>query len=280
MAAAGLGLMSYQNLIHQSTVHTDTARKWLSEFKNRYCILDNDNNIVNVTLYYDPEINYHSYAAGILMGFGVAWYVLPQDIHLAKELNDGGINAMSILGLLLAQEFGDEEAVLFLRAGIIRNAERKNCSGSDSNNDDGAGYFFHRNEKWPRGQLSALLTCSSILSKGQWYQFFNRTPDEHASQHGRPKIINVDYPYIGLSDARYINKGHTLLIKTYSDMSQHDLQTSFNVIQLPDSSKLVVKRNGALYENWKILNSTSIEIQVVAIEQTFTIDYGASGGRL
>ena len=86
MAAAGLGLFSYQNVVPDSTCHMDSARVWLDEFKTRYCTLDKAKNIINITTYYDPEIDQHVHAAGILIGFGVAWYVLPQDVELAFEI--------------------------------------------------------------------------------------------------------------------------------------------------------------------------------------------------
>jgi hypothetical protein len=292
LAAAGLGLFSYQNVVPDSTCHAESARVWLDEFKTRYCTLDEAKNIINITTYYDPEIDQHVHAAGIFIGFGVAWYVLPQDVELAFEIYNAvksvlgwphqtptanglhGPGALSILGLLLAQEFGDEDVVLFLRGGILRAAEEKSCGPQES------GYFFHRNEQYPRGQLSALLSCSSVLSKGQWFAFFNRTPGEHAAQHGRPKVVGVEYPYLGLSDARYTNDGTTLLIKTYSGTEHHDLVTSFSIVQLPDSSKLKVSCDGVLYQDWKILNGTSIEIKTKTIEHVFTVDYGATGGRL
>ena len=118
------------------------------------------------------------------MGFGLAWYILPQDPILAKELYDAvkdtigwpdrcptqftgleGPGALSILGLLLAQEFDDQDAVIFLRSEMLRVSERKDCG------DQEAGYYFFRDEQYPRGQLSALLASSHVLSKGQWHAF-------------------------------------------------------------------------------------------------------------
>ena len=297
MAAAGLGLYSYQNVAggvrgaddSSSTVHEDSARVWLNEFKTRYCDVDAAGNIQNTTTYFDPELDYHNQAAGIFIGFGVAWYVLPQDPVLARELYDAvktvtgwpgtkpnpgnGLehaHLMSILGLLLAQEFGDEQVVNFLRHGIYNVSELKECGDFES------GYYFHRGENWPRGQMSALLTCSHLLSKGQWTSFFNRTPEEHASQHGGPTVVGVDYPFLALSDARFVDDNTALLIATYPATRHHNLSTKFQVTQLPnvERNKVTVECDGQMYDDWSVLTSTSIEIVTATTERIFYVRYG------
>ena len=79
-----------------------------------------------VTLYFDPHLERHM-QHGPFIGLGIAWYLAPQDHALALELyeavrdtlgwtgggGEGGVSLMpgglmlNVLGLVLAQEFGD-----------------------------------------------------------------------------------------------------------------------------------------------------------------------------
>ena len=272
----------------------------MNEFKQRYAVLDkNSGKITNVTTYYDPELDYHLRAAGIIMGFGLAWYILPQDPILAKELYDAvkdtigwpdrcptqftgleGPGALSILGLLLAQEFDDQDAVIFLRSEMLRVSERKDCG------DQEAGYYFFRDEQYPRGQLSALLASSHVLSKGQWHAFFNRTSEELKAQHGNPEVIDVDYPFLGLSEARCMNDKSgkfqmMLYIETYSATSHTNLLTTFQIIKLPNAlNDVSIECDGVAYHDWKAISETSIEIATSCTTHTFQVSYGKTGGCL
>ena len=288
-----MGLYSYEKAVPNSTVHTDSARLWLNEFKTRYSITDTSGQIINLTTYYDPELDIHLRTANIFIGFGIAWYVLPQDPVLAKELYEAvkivigwpnscpsnftgfdGPHTMSILGLLLAQEFGDEDTVKYLKSELLQVSERKECGDKEE------GYYFFRGEKWPRGQLSALLSCSHVLAKGQWHSFFNRTPEELAAQHGNPEVVGVDYPFLGLNEARCIENNTTLLIETYSATSINHLTTTFSIIKLPDTKHIIVECDGKEYKDWKIINSNSIELSTTCDNHIFYIRYGMNGGRL
>jgi len=247
-------------------------------------------------MFYDPELD-RDMAHGSLIGLGVAWYMLPQDCELSEELfeaakreagwqeggNGGLVPGMmfNILGLLLAQEFGDRKLAARLRAALERVAEPRTdfdstgevASDGDGRDDCGEfGYFFHLGERWPRGQMSALLACAEVCQEGQWRAFFATTPEEHASRLAQPTVEGVEFPSLGISLAENSQDLKSLHIRTYAATPKHiGKETTFRIANLPPQSNISVDCDGAAYQDWRHIGSTSIEISCQIDDHSFVV---------
>ena len=265
-------------------------------------------------------------SGGTMMGLGVAWYVLPYDRALAAALFrsharaagwdqddeaaaaaacagratlSGGTLSTAILGLLLAQELGDERVASRLRRVLEVVAEPR--AGSADGADGGAdgleegefGYFFGLGERYPRGQLSALLAAAEALSPGQWHRACNPTPND-AHRFSAPTVVGVPYPTLGVSAARNCDGG-VLRLGVY-DPSQtirggggggsggggggSEQRVVFRVEQVPAAAggarAVRVRCDGGPHPQgaWRYAGDGVIEIESGVGEHTFEIQTG------
>ena len=261
-------------------------------------------------MYFDPTVQRHM-AHNNSIGLGVAWYMVPQDEALARELylaavtqagwRDrsgpavGSVVMFSILGLLLAQEFGDTEVAEYLRKGIEEVAEPRHFGDSEF------GYFFHLGEKFPRGQLSALLMCAEVLTAGQWKSVFSS--DVRRRQRSQePTVEGVDFPALGICRAENVPGGDgdcmALIVDTYAGLrTRAGSATSFRVTNLPLCSGdgvgdgaaagssaggeaalrfgVRVECDGRPFDAWKVTGENRIEITTTIAPHHFMVTYKA-----
>lgn len=246
-----------------------------------------------VSLYYDPEIE-HSQGMNSLIGLGVAWYLLPYDAGIAQTLyraavrdlglHDEQYNAevrapfisrtltMHQLALVLAVELGDVLVEARLRPVLDVFAEPRHFGEGDF------GFFYHLDEPWPRGQLSALLMVAEVGLPGAWRRLFEN--QGFRDRFSAPAVVGVDFPRLGISRAWNDRQAGLLTITTYvGTPSQEGTATTFRVVRVPgaDLKSMVVTCDGKPYQNWVALSDSSLEIHTEVAEHTFAVFTGYHG---
>jgi len=303
-----------KSLAKRNQLH-GAARKWIAQFKRRYLQRDAaSGRISKVTMYFDPTLHRHL-AHNTFIGLGVAWYLVPQDEALARELylaavaqagwRDrskpavGNVLMFAILGLLLAQEFGDAAVADYLRQGIEAVAEPRHFGAGGSE----FGYFFHLGERFPRGQLSALLMCAEVLAPGQWRSIF-RSNGRRRRRSRDVTVQGVEFPALGICRAENASAGTgermTLTVDTYVGMkARAGSATSFHVTNLPlcsgdDAAKVAAKAaassgsdhgggvvrsgvsvecDGRPFNAWRVVGDRRIEIATTIAAHHFVVNY-------
>lgn len=149
-------------------------------FATRFLRYDRRGRLKAVGLYHDPLLG-RTHMGPKALGLAPAFYMLPQNREMAEFLYRNAVTSvgwnrsrlpvlgptseprMFSLGLLLAREFGDHttERRLLRKLGRFENG-RYFCS-DDAGAEDEFGYFFTFNERYPRGQESALLMLRELL---------------------------------------------------------------------------------------------------------------------
>lgn len=237
--------------------------------------------------YYDPVIDHH-HAPNAAMGLGVAWYTLPQNPQYARELYAAAMAELGwvdpdrpltptrpgsyrsvILALLLATEFGDNRVAARLRRDLEPIAEPKNFGAGEAEAQY-FGYFFHLQEKWPRGQLNALLVVADIVQgPGEWSGVFNNP--HHADRFQQPTVSGVDFPAMGLSVAEYSERDRTLAIESYCGVpASRGHPTAFTVTMLPPG-EITVTLGGDPFVDWAPAGDGAITINTTIGDHVFAV---------
>lgn len=248
-------------------------------------------------MYYDPEID-HIQGNDNLIGLDIAMYVLPYLPGLAHKLYSAAVQDMglydadydararapgiasgldqSLMALFLAVEFGEFEVQSRLRGVLEVLAEGRSFGDGDF------GFFYHLNESWPRGQLSALLMASDVGAVGSWQRLFN-----NKNFRGRfiaPAVVGVEFPKLGVSRAwnnppSSVGRGK-LIVSTYAATpSLRGQATSFQIVRVPAAADrmVMIECDGKVHKDWTYLDGGSVEIQTTAAEHTFVIQTGYFG---
>jgi len=289
LSGAGLGLQ-LTDMTTGSNTH-GIYDQWLEEtFKSRFLKFDRRGNLKSVGLYHDPLLN-RTHMGPRAFGLAPAFYVLPQNREMAEFLYRNAVASVGwnrwwlpVLGptsqprmfsiaLLLAREFGDQttERRLTRKLGSFENGRFFSSESEDSK--DEFGYFFKFDEKYPRGQESALLMLRELLDgEGEWSRAFN---ESDAEKFIAPTVVNVEYPKMGLSCAANNTSTATLGLETYvATTNAARAKTRFQITQLPDTSIVSVLRDGQSYENWSVVDSDTIEINTQVAEHRYEIFTG------
>lgn len=172
------------------------------------------------------------------------------------------------LALALAVEFDDRLVVERVKPILDVLAEPRNFGDGDF------GFFYHLGERWPRGQLSALLMVAEVGGPGSWQRIFSN-PGFRARFHA-PAVEGVDFPKLGISQAWNDPEAGVLHVKTYAaSPSMISQPTRFRVVRVPDAN-VRVERDGTLHQNWTLEDGT-IVIETELAEHTFKIYTGYHG---
>lgn len=295
LSGAGLGLQ-----MTDLAVGTDTHsiyNEWVEDtFRKRYVGFDGRGNLKWVALYHDPLLDR---THGRLRAFGLfpALYMLPQNRAMAETLYRGAVASLGwdrrwipilgstemprlfTIGMILAREFGDHTTARRLERRLARFENGRFFDASGGTDEDEFGYYFKYGEPYPRGQESALKILGDLLhDEGDWFRAFN---ESDADKFEAPTVVDVDYPKIGLSRARNDERTGTLELETYAaTRSETGTTTRFRVTQLPNPDRVHVRRDGATYENWRVLDDGSVEIQTEIRAHRFDIHTGYERGTL
>lgn len=271
------------------------VRTWLKTFVSDYVEFDDkdQHELKRTCMYHDPDANVLMYSPSPVVAFVLAFYLLPQEPSLALKIWVGVSSVLKlnkrgealpeamrtdarvlILPLLLAVEFDDvtserkiREALATLADGRFFDAEKKVRAEtkkrrdveSEEEEEEGVdfGYYFHLNERWPRGQLSALLSCVDVLRPGAWQRVFHNAGDR-SRFNAAPRITNVQWPEVAVT--RAYNADGVLIVSLVLLTTRRTPKTSFVVENLVDSSAIVVERDDASHTDWVCLDSNRVRI--------------------
>jgi hypothetical protein len=217
----------------------------------------------------------------------MAFYLVPQDRKLAEIFyraavekigwNDSGKTVRSLpdprsllLGVVLSREFGDSQTHANLSAYVEKHYE----PGFDPDTGE-FGWGFQFGERYPRGQLNALLIMAETGRENSWWNVYNRP---NLSKFDQPTLEGVDYPALGISQALYYQEDSALHIGTYAG-SQGDrgANTSFRITTLPADAAIRVRCNGQNCEHWQRLSPSSVRIDSQIADRSFEILISKNG---
>lgn len=276
LSAAGLGLHLYDRL-HGTKMHS-VAENWFEYFRHNYMGVSADGKLEWSTFYYDPVVNFKFNQP--LQNLGTLFYILPQNPELASFLYKAAVAAngwdnpnapvrgLSYLSVVLAREMGDETSYKKLSAAAEQQFEPK-FFGEDSAN---FGWWFKLNEKFPRGQQSALMMVSQVGQGGDWSKAFT---NPHPRKFKAPTVEGVDFPGMGIHQAWNDPATGTLNVATYAATpSRRGRATTFRVTKLPNARKVKVFVDGQPFKRFHVTGPNAIQIECTIDSHNYRIVTG------
>ena len=275
-----------------------------------------DGELVSCTMYYDPVIE-HNNPGGTTMGLGIAFYLLPYESDVAREMFEAwvsemdlrnpavavtpkmvGTNGLGKLGLILAQEFGDvavasskhtsnpyhtsttrNVADRLLVSTELRTVLEIMVEGKEFG-DGEFGFFSHLGEEWPRGQSSALYICSEVMSPGAWHRAFNA--EDWKARFSEPTVSGVDFPTVGIAAAWNDLKTGELTVKTAAAApSKEGDSTSFKLTTLDECNlgALTAICDGEAFTDFTISDGeVTVDTTVASHSFVFSLGFHGSAG--
>ena len=284
VSAAGLGLQLYDN-VHGARRH-ECFGQWLEFAKRNYMSIGRSGELDWFALYYDPIEEAMCAIPGpssAISALAVTPYLLPQDPEFTTRLYELAVRALGwsdrrkpvlqllddprglSIALFIANELGDDETAGRLRAVAERDFEPR-FFGPD---DDRFGWWFGFGEEYPRGQPGALLALSEIGTRGAWQQAFRGADPARFSE---PTVEGVDYPTLGIAQARNNAEDGALSIETYAaTRSRRGQPTTLRVTHLPDARSVAVTCNGQDFASWRPVGANEIELAIDVGEHLYRI---------
>jgi len=117
---------------------------------------------------------------------------------------------------------------------------------------------------------------SEIGGPGAWTNVYQ---GKHDAQFALPTVEGVDFPNLGICEARNEVGDGTLHVSTYAATTARRGQaTRWKVTQLPDSKAVQVYCDDEPYRDWGIIDEHTIEISSTIAARNFRI-LGASAGK-
>jgi len=287
VSAAGLGLKLYDK-VSGATRH-ECFGQWLEYAKQHYMRVRRSGDLDWFALYYDPVQEAMCAVPGpssAISALVVTPYLMPQDPEFTTQLYELALRSLGwsdpkkpvlqLLGdprglsiaLFIANELGDEETIARLRAVAERDFEPR-FFGPDG---DSFGWWFGFGEEYPRGQPGALLALSEIGTRGSWRAAFEPHPDDRFNE---PTLEGVDYPTLGIAQARNDRAEQTLIVESYAATSaDRGRPTTVRVAQLQDPARVTVTCDGQDFTRWRQLDIGRIELDVEVANHVYRIHTG------
>lgn len=287
VSAAGLGLQLYDAVNGTSLQNPYNA--WTEFAQQHFMGLDRRGDLEWFALYYDPIEKEAGTFPDHLTSYAslcVTPYIYPQQPDWAIRLYEmsvrklGWSNPQALINqflpdprflsiaLFMAHELGDTTTETRLREHVEAHFGPK-FFGDDASR---FGWFFDWNEPWPRGQQSALLMVPEVGGRGSWARSFHNA---NLAKFSQPTVEGIEFPSMGVSVARNDVERGELHIHTYAATPSHAGRTThFRVIQLPDSSSVRVVCDGSESSAWRVIDETSIEIDVTIGDHRLTVFVG------
>lgn len=291
LSAAGLGLQ-----LTDRTLGTETHwvyDRWVEEaFKKKYMGFDQRGRLKWVALYYDPLLD-RVHGDRRVIGLFPSIYVVPQNRALGELLYRNAVASVGwdkpwlpvlqpgrdprplTIAFLMAREYGDYTTARRLGRKLAKQENGRFFDASGGGDEDEYGYFFRYGEPYPRGQESALYMLYHLLDReGDWGRAFEVDTEKFSA----PTVSGVDYPKIGLSVAWNDRTSGVLRLESYvGTRSARGNATHFSVRNLPDASRVQVRRDGQTHPAWRATSASTIEIETDVGEHRFEIATGYRG---
>ena len=241
-----------------------------------------------MVLYFDPDRKVAMWSKSVIPIFAIIFYMLPQEPALAirlwtaictslglsdkkKKLPNELRNPRAlILPLLLAVELGDDVVAAKIRPVLNTFVDGRFFDSTGKDTEQDFGYFFFLNEKFPRGQLSALLCCLEVLQPGSWQRAFHNAHDR--SRFSAPRVTKSAWPAVGIS--RAFNDKDRLLV-TLRNLSLSSNKTSIDIENLGDD--FTVRVNGTTWSNWKRLDSGHVRVFLTLPKTDLNVEISGTG---
>lgn len=232
------------------TSHHSAFDHWWEYAAENYVTWD-DGRPVAIDLYYDPVVDKHR--GGSVGLIAPAWYLAPQRREIAEAgwnmgamiaglHRDGDVTGvqdprMGVMLTQLAGEFADESTKARLWTAADDHFE--------PTWDRDLGEFtmgFGLDEPHPRGQWNARAMAGWVCTPGAWGRIFN---EPNVAKFDEPTIVNVDFPRVALSEARW--DGDTLhLAAQPQNASVRNTRTTITVTNLDTT------------EGWQLVDATGV----------------------
>lgn len=173
------------------------------------------------------------------------------------------IPRITIMGMILAREFGEDAIYAKLKAHAEENYE--------PTWDEASGEFtwgFGLNEPYPRGQFVGQIAIAEAISPDAMWRIYNQP---NLKKFIEPTVYGVDFPTVCLSQAYYDADKKCLVVAMDKGLPAASGQpTSFRVTNV-NPNVCRVKIDGEVSENWRIVDG-DLEITATVGEHTFLID--------
>jgi hypothetical protein len=270
LSGAGLGLKMHDNLY--GTNDHWVYQRWLEIAKERFLHITDGGHVEWMALYYDPHLDF-LHKAGPMAWLTTSIYALPQDYQLSEILYRSAVEQIGwsdpkrevatphdprplCIGMVLAKEFGDN--ITFAR---LREYGERNFDPTFFGPDLGDfGWHFGFGERYPRGQLSALMMMQEVGQPGAWRDVFDKPNLEKFHQ---PTVKDVDFPHIGLSQAYFDSHKGLLAVRTYVGEASHaGLRTSFKVTNLSQPELCTIRCDGQPLDRWSVVSPNTIQLDL------------------
>ncbi len=284
LSSAGLGLQLYDKIFEKKSHWV--YDQWIEFAKQHFTTRNASGDITAFAFYYDP-IEQHAYnLPDNLGGYGMLaplFYLYPQAPEFGAELYEKGVDLLGWNGrtkslvqplddprwltmvLMLAREMGDLTTEKRLTA-VAEQEYGPNFFGED---EDRFAWKFGQNEAHPRGQLNSLLILSEIGERGAWTKVYNGTRD---TQFHLPTVEGVDFPHLGIAEARNDAADGTLWVSTYAATSdRRGTATSWKVAQLANPQAVKVYCDDIEFNDWGVVAADTIEINSTIADHRFRI---------
>jgi hypothetical protein len=294
LSAAGLSLQLHDKLF-DSKSHWVYDR-WIDEFAKKHFAKRNAGGaITSFAFYYDPIEKFSFSPPTGLSGYSMLaplFYLYPQAPEFGLQLYESGINALGwndntkslvqafddprwmTMTMMLAREVGDITTERRLKA-IAEQEWGPNFFGDD---EDRFAWGFGLNEQYPRGQLNGLMILSEIGGPGAWTNIYK---GKRNSQFDLPTVEDVDFPFLGISQAINDTDSNTLYVSTYAATSdRRGTSTSWKVTQLNDSRIVKIYCDDELFNDWGRIDDHTIEVNSTIGEHHFRITGTGSRDRI
>ena len=292
LTAAGLGMQLYDKVFGRST--HEVYDEWVAFARKHYATINKRGALEQFPFYYDPIEQTMCTFPGPLMAYaaiGVTPLMVPQNRQFAQFLYEASIAQLGwndpskpvrqmvkdprllITALFMARELGDSSTETRLRETAEREFEPRFFGEAG----DRFGWWFHFNEKYPRGQSSAMMMLTEIGEPGAWQRVFN---SPNLSKFHEPTLEGVDYPVLGIAQAWNDIATGTLCVETYAaSPSRRGSKTTWRVARLPDPDSVRIQCDGNEFHDWRVSGEDSIEVHAEVGELTFRIVTGYGGAQ-
>ena len=284
LSAAGLSLQLYDKIFGCKTHWV--YDQWIEFAKKHFTTRNARGDIASFAFYYDP-LEEFAYApptglSGLSM-LAPLFYLYPQAPEFGLALYEAGVRDLGwndtkkslvqafddprwlTMTLMLAREVGDVTTEKRLKAV----AEKEYGPDFFADDEDRFAWTFGLDEPHPRGQLNGLLILSEIGGPGAWTNVYK---GKHDAQFELPTVEGVDFPNLGICEARNEVTDGTLHVSTYAaTAARRGEATRWQVTQLPDPKAVQVYCDDEPYSDWGIIDDHTIKINSSIAAHKFRI---------
>ena len=273
LSAAGLSLQLYDKLFDGKSHWV--YDQWIEFAKKHFTTRNASGDIASFAFYYDPLEEFAYSPPPGLSGLSMLaplFYLYPQAPEFGLALYEAGVRDLGwndptkslvqafddprwlTMTLMLAREVGDVTTEKRLKAV----AEQEYGPDFFADDEDRFAWTFGLDEPYPRGQLNGLLILSEIGERGAWANVYK---GKRETQFELPRVEGVDFPNLGICEARNDVTDRILHVSTYAATAARRREvTSWKVTRLPNAKAVQVYCDGEKYSDWGVIDDHTIEI--------------------